>query len=315
MIYNKLTNSNVIVGYISAIVAAILFGSVSTIAKPMLSTVDPIILSSIIYLIAGFSFTPIASKTRSKITRRCYYLIFASAVIGATLAPVMFFLGLKLSTATDTALLANGETVFSILFALLIFKERLKPIGYVAVTLILFGVFLVTTNLDLDNTVFRLNIGNVFVLASTILWGFDNNICRIITRQLDVSKLIQLKALIGGSFLLATIIILDIPFDVQSKQVIPIAVLGIFGFAISLYLYLHSMKRIGVVKASSLLSLSAVFGPLFAILFLHELLSIHQLIAIMIMIYGVHLMYSHEQKDEIMPNETSESKNNKKYMG
>ena len=300
MIDRKMTDSNVVIGYVSAIVAALLFGSVSTIAKPMLSTIDPIILSSMIYLIAGVFFTPVASKTRSKITRRCYSLIITSAVAGAAIAPVMFFLGLKLSSAADTALLANGETVFSILFALLIFKERLTPIGYVAVTLILFGVFLVTSNLDFDSPVFTLNIGNVFVIASTIIWGFDNNICKIIARQVDVSKLIQLKALIGGSILLGTVVILGIPINIQSVQLIPIVVLGVFGFAISLYLYLHSIKRIGVIKASSLLSLSAVFGLVFAILFLHEVLSINQLIAILIMIGGIHLMYSHEKKDEIM---------------
>jgi len=300
LIDRKMTDSNVVIGYVSAIVAALLFGSVSTIAKPMLSTIDPIILSSMIYLIAGVFFTPVASKTRSKITRRCYSLIITSAVAGAAIAPVMFFLGLKLSSAADTALLANGETVFSILFALLIFKERLTPIGYVAVTLILFGVFLVTSNLDFDSLIVTLNIGNVFVIASTIIWGFDNNICKIIARQVDVSKLIQLKALIGGSILLGTVVILGIPINIQSVQLIPIVVLGVFGFAISLYLYLHSIKRIGVIKASSLLSLSAVFGLVFAILFLHEVLSINQLIAILIMIGGIHLMYSHEKKDEIM---------------
>jgi drug/metabolite transporter (DMT)-like permease len=295
-----MVDSKVVIGYVSAIVAALLFGSVSTIAKPMLSTIEPIILSSIIYIIAGVFFTPVASKTRSKITRRYYFLIITSAVAGAAIAPVMFFLGLKLSSAADTALLANGETVFSILFALLIFKERLTPIGYVAVSLILFGVFLVTSNLDFDSLIFTLNIGNVFVIASTIIWGFDNNICKIIARQVDVSKLIQLKALIGGSILLGTVVILGIPINIQSVQLIPIVVLGVFGFAISLYLYLHSIKRIGVIKASSLLSLSAVFGLVFAILFLHEVLSINQLIAILIMIGGIHLMYSHEKKDEIM---------------
>jgi drug/metabolite transporter (DMT)-like permease len=300
LIDRKMRDSNVIIGYVSAIAAAIFFGSVSTIAKPMLSTIDPIVLSSIIYLIAGAFFTPVASKKRSKITRKYYSLIVISAVAGATLAPVMFFLGLKLSTASDTALLANGETVFSILFALLIFKERLRPVGYIAVILILFGVFLVTTNLDFNSFTFRLNIGNVFVIASTIIWGFDNNICKIIARRVDVSKLIQLKALIGGSILLGTVLILEIPINIQSEQLIAIVVLGVFGFAISLYLYLHSIKRIGVVKASSLLSLSAVFGLVFAILFLHEVISIQQLIAILIMIYGIHLMYSHEQKDEIM---------------
>lgn len=299
MTESKLTNSNVIIGYLSAIVAAVLFGSVSTLAKPMLSTINPIVLSSIIYLIAGLFFTPSASRARSKITKY-YGLILTSAIAGATIAPIIFFVGLKLSTAADTALLANGETVFSILFALLIFKERLSRVGYIAVTLILGGVFLVTTNLDFNSSIFKLNIGNVFVIASTIIWGLDNNICKIIVRRVDVSKLIQLKALIGGSILLGTVFILGIPFNIQREQLLPVIFLGVFGFAISLYLYLHSIKRIGVVKASSLLSLSAVFGLVFAIIFLHELISINQIIAISIMICGIHLMYSHEKKDQII---------------
>ena len=300
MIFSNFTNSNIIIGYLSAIVAAMLFGSVSTLAKPLLSTVDPIILSSIIYLTAGLFFTPSAAKTSSKITTKYFFLILTSAVFGAVIAPIVFFLGLKMSTAADTALLANGETVFSILFALLIFRERLKPIGYIAVTLILMGVFLVTTNLDFNSSIFSLNLGNLLVILSTIIWGFDNNICKIIAKQIHVSRLIQLKALIGGSILLATVIILGIPFNIQSEQILPIILLGVFGFAISLYLYLHSIKRIGVIKASSLLSLSAVFGLVFALIFLHELISINQIIAISVMIFGIHLMYIYEKKDEII---------------
>lgn len=300
MIFSNFTNSNIIIGYLSAIVAAMLFGSVSTLAKPLLSTVDPIILSSIIYLTAGLFFTPSAGRTRSKITTKYFFLILTSAVSGAVIAPIVFFLGLKMSTAADTALLANGETVFSILFALLIFRERLKPIGYIAVTLILIGVFLVTTNLDFNSSIFSLNLGNVLVILSTIIWGFDNNICKIIAKQIHVSRLIQLKALIGGSILLGTVIISGIPFNIQSEQILPIILLGVFGFAISLYLYLHSIKRIGVIKASSLLSLSAVFGLVFALIFLHELISINQVIAISVMIFGIHLMYIYEKKDEII---------------
>ena len=301
--YSSFVNSNIIVGYISAIAAAVLFGCVSTIGKPILSTVDPLVLSSIIYLTAGLFFTPSAariSSKSSKITKKYFFLIIVSAITGAAIAPIFFFQGLKMSTAADTALLANGETVFSILFALLIFRERLRLVGYIAVTLILVGVFLVTTNLDFNSSIFSLNIGNVLVILSTVIWGFDNNICKIIARQIHVSKLIQLKALIGGTILMGTVVISGIPFNIHSEQLIPIILLGVFGFAISLYLYLHSIKRIGVIKASSLLSLSAVFGLIFAIIFLHESIGINQVIAISVMIFGIHLMYTYEKKDELI---------------
>lgn len=300
MNYSSFMNSNIIIGYASAIVAAILFGCVSTIGKPIVSTADPLLLSSIIYLTAGLFFTPSAARTSSRITRKSFFLIIVSAISGAAIAPIVFFQGLKMSTAADTALLANGETVFSILFALLIFRERLKPVGYIAVTLILSGVFLVTTNLDFNRSIFSLNIGNVLVILATCIWGFDNNICKVIVRQIHISKLIQLKALIGGTILIGTVLILGIPFNIHSEQLISIILLGVFGFAISLYLYLHSIKRIGVIKASSLLSLSAVFGLIFAIIFLRESINVNQIIAISVMIFGIHLMYTYEKKNEII---------------
>jgi drug/metabolite transporter (DMT)-like permease len=76
--------------------------------------------------------------------------------------------------------------------------------------------------------------------------------------------------------------------------VIPILLVGVLGFAISLYLYLHGIRRIGVVKASSLLSLSAVFGLFFAMVLLHEHIGIYQLIAVIIMVTGVYFMYKNE---------------------
>lgn len=181
------------------------------------------------YLIAGFTFTPHAQQTRfTKITKRYYFLILTSAILGATIAPVMFFLGLEQTTAADTSLLANGETVFSILFALVIFKERLKPIGYLAVALILFGA----TNLEFNDSILKLDSGNLLVIGSTILWGLDNNIGKIITRQIDVSRLIQLKALIGGFILLLSIVVFGVPFSIQPTQIVSIIILGVFGFAI-----------------------------------------------------------------------------------
>jgi drug/metabolite transporter (DMT)-like permease len=265
--------SKIVIGYGSAILAAGLFGSVSTLAKPVLSTVNPIVLSSLVYLIAGFTFTPLAQQTGfTKLTKRYYFLILTSAILGATIAPVMFSLRLERTTAADTSLLVNGETVFSILFALVIFKERMKPIGYLAVALILFGVFIVTTNLEFNNSILRLESGNLLVIGSTILWGLDNNIGKIITPQIDVSRLIQLNTLIGGFILLLTLLI-GVPFSIQTTQIISIIILGVFGFAISLFLYLHSIKRIGVVKASSILSLSAVFGLALTGVFLNEAIS------------------------------------------
>ncbi len=286
---------SILIGYICAILAAALFGSVSTISKPVLSTVNAVLLSSLVYLISGLTFTPIARGSKGKkAPKKYYYLIIITAIIGAVIAPTIFFIGLEQTTAADTALLSNGETVFSILFAILLFKEKLGSVEYVGISLVLIGVFLVTTNLQGDTALVKFNSGDILVIAATALWGLDNNISKIITRHIQVSRLVQLKSLIGGSISLLLVFLIGIPINIQHGQIIPIILLGVFGFAISLYLYLHGIKRIGVVKTSTLLSLSAVFGLIFAAIFLLEPIGIYQVIAVAVMLIGVYLMYRNE---------------------
>jgi drug/metabolite transporter (DMT)-like permease len=289
----------VVFGYSSVIVAAALFGSVPTVAKPVLTNITPILLSSLVYLVSGATFTPLAYRTKKKTVHRKYYvLVIMLGIIGAAIAPVLFFQGLKQTTAGDTSLLANGETVFSILFALLIFGEKLRTKVYLAIILILVGLFIVTTNLKFDSTILNFNSGNILVIGATVLWGLDNNISKIITRHIEVTRVVQLKSLIGGGILLIVFLASGLPLTIQQNQIIPIIIVGVLGIAFSLFLYLQAIKRIGVAKSSSILSLSAVFGLAFAAIFLAEQISYYQLIAVVVMFAGVYMMYKSEETTE-----------------
>jgi drug/metabolite transporter (DMT)-like permease len=166
-------------GLTAALIAAALFGSVSTIAKPVLATVDPFLLSSLVYLISAMLFsamiavrnyTAAASSqltTESSFSKRRYYLIvLITSIIGATIAPAIFFFGLRQTTASDTALLANGETIFSIMLAILFFKEKLRMFGYLAALMVLAGLVVVTTNLQFHGSLLKMNSGNLFILGA-----------------------------------------------------------------------------------------------------------------------------------------------------
>ena len=110
--------------------------------------------------------------------------------------------------------------------------------------MVLAGLIVITTNLQFHGSLLEMNLGNFFVLGVTILWGFDNNICRIITTRIRTIKLVQLKSLIGGTVLLTiTIFVLHItPLTLMVKQLPQIVLLGSAGFGASLYFFLISMK-------------------------------------------------------------------------
>ncbi len=87
-----------VIGYISAIIAALLFGCVSTVAKPIVSTLNPLMLASLVYLISGLAITPVV-KSKVSLSKKDYSLLFVTSISGAAIAPAMFFSGLKLTTA------------------------------------------------------------------------------------------------------------------------------------------------------------------------------------------------------------------------
>jgi hypothetical protein len=84
---------------------------------------------------------------------------------------------------------------------------------------------------------------------------------------MNIARLVQLKSVFGGSILLVfTAFVLHVPLDVSITQLPQIIVLGAVGFGTSLYFFLISMKRIGIVKSVLVLSFSSVFGAYFRII-------------------------------------------------
>ena len=118
----KLKNEHI--GYLSAIIAAILFGSVSTITKPVLEDLNAFSVSSLIYIIAGLSLVPFLTlsftntspttnpNSNNKIlepvstlnkerkwtnkNRKNYSLLLLTSLSGAVIAPILFFYGLSI---------------------------------------------------------------------------------------------------------------------------------------------------------------------------------------------------------------------------
>jgi drug/metabolite transporter (DMT)-like permease len=283
-------------GYIFAILAAIMFGSVSTLAKPLVSTVNPLLLSSIIYLIAAATLTPLAQKQSFPAGKKNYLLILTISLCGATIAPSLFFVGLTHASASDAALITNGEVFFSVLLAIAFFKERLGKIGYFATALILAGMIIVTTDLNFSNfTLQQIHYQDMLLILSMLFWGIDNNLSRILAQKINVAKIAQIKSGIGGTILFGIAVFgFGVPINIGSSQILPILVLGVVGFAASLYFFMQSLKQINTVRTVLIFSMSSVFGLVAASVFLQEQISWYQIMAAGIMIFGIYLMNRNE---------------------
>lgn len=294
-------------GYLAAFISAALVGSIFPIAKPILATqIQPLTLSSMTYLIAGFFMLPITligkrnKKEKESLKKDDYAILLVIGLLGGGIAPFLFFEGLKRTTASDASVLEGGELLFTVIIALLFFKEKLTKIGYFGMAITIIGIILISlsSNINSPNNWynFNLNFGNILIIFSTLCWGLDNNISKIISKRIaNTAKIVLVKSLIGGTLLLIVSFYLGYKLNIEINQIPYLLILGIGGFGLSLFFFIESLRIIGTLKTIVIFSSSTIFGLILSFFILNEKIGLMQLVATTLVILGLYYV----NKDEL----------------
>ena len=284
-----------LIGYLSVLFAAVLFGSVFSLAKVPLATIDPLALTAVVYTISGLALIPFAKGSFTFERRDDYVYILIVTIFGGVLAPTLLMYGLQQTAASTAAILTNGEIVFTIALSSIFFGE--KPhgrIGLFAVLLVVIGLIIATTeDLRALETIIQFNMGNVLILASMFMWAVDNNVSRRLTSRASPAKIAMVKSLFGGLVLIAVAFALgkgSIITGIGFEMWILIVGMSIAGFGGALLLFLEGIKRIGTVRTMSMFSLTPIFGIVIAALTLGESISVFQGIATGLIVVGIILI-------------------------
>lgn len=284
-----------LIGYLSVLFAAVLFGSVFSLAKVPLATIDPLALTAVVYTISGLALIPFAKRSFTFERRDDYVSILIVTIFGGVLAPTLLMYGLQQTAASTAAILTNGEIVFTIALSSIFFGE--KPhgrIGLFAVLLVVIGLIIATTeDLRALETIVQLNAGNIMILGSMFMWAIDNNVSRRLTSRASPAKIAMVKSLFGGLVLIAVAFALgkgSIITGIGFEMWILIVGMSIAGFGGALLLFLEGIKRIGTVRTMSMFSLTPIFGIVIAALTLGESISVFQGIATGLIVVGIILI-------------------------
>jgi drug/metabolite transporter (DMT)-like permease len=287
-----------LIGYLAVLFAALLFGSVFSLAKVPLATIDPLALTAVVYTISGLSLIPFAKGSFAFERRDDYFYVLIVTIFGGVLAPVLLMYGLEETAASTAAILTNGEIVFTIALSSIFFGE--KPhgrVGLFAVILVVIGLFIATTeDLKALESIVQLKTGNIMILAAMFMWAIDNNVSRRLTSRASPAKIAMVKSLAGGLVLIAIALALgkgSIIVGIKYDMWILIVGMSIAGFGGALLLFLEGIKRIGTVRTMSMFSLTPVFGLVIAALALGESITVFQGIATGLIILGIILIGRH----------------------
>ena len=286
-------------GYVYAILGAVCGGSVTVLAKFLLEDNGPVVVTGLPFLLSGFILLPYQPRKRPERASYGYLLFFG--ILGACVAPLMYVTGLGQTTAVNGALLANGEVLFTVLLAYFFFGERLGKTQAVRGLLIVAGLVVVSTNLDLTNLGFFKGLeGNLLVLGSTVVWGVENNLIARATKRFDTSVLSKFRNLIGGGVLTAIVFVAGLPVGFTSSEALAVVLLAL-AISCGTYLFIAATKRLGAIKMLLVWSSSTVFGATFAIAFLGEEITVAQIVGGAMVLLGVYLVRRGEPLPEALP--------------
>jgi drug/metabolite transporter (DMT)-like permease len=294
-------------GYVGVATAATLFGISATLNKIVLSDVHPLIVAGLIYLIAGVTlfavrYSPLnkkillllktPTKTEKIFSKKDYRILMFVIIFGALIAPSLFMYGLNETTAVNTSLLLNTESLFTVFIAIVFLGERVMKKDYAGMILIITGTIFVTTSaefqkLELTKGVF----GSMLVIAACLFWGLDNNLSRFLSKKQDLILVTALKCFIGGSILLIISLLMGITFNVPLIAFPYLFTVGAFSIGFSILLFLFALREIGAMKTGVIFSTSSLIGALFAFVILNESFTVVQMLAGVVMLCGVYLLY------------------------
>ena len=299
----KASRETTLPGVSFAILAAVLFGASTPFAKILLDKTEPVLLAGLLYLGSGVGlaiWSGLRSQSRrdsveAKLKRSDVPWLAGAIIAGGIIGPVLLMVGLAVTPASSASLLLNLEGVFTAFLAWFVFKEnfdRRIALGMAAITC--GGMFLSWAG--------RLEIGALWgtlaISGACLAWAIDNNLTRKVSAG-DPVQIAAAKGLVAGSINL-TIAFVAGASAPALRTVTLAALVGFFGYGVSLTLFVLALRHIGTARTGAYFSLAPFVGALISLLILHDSLTYQLVIAAALMGVGVwlHLTERHEHKHE-----------------
>jgi drug/metabolite transporter (DMT)-like permease len=297
------------------LLAAVLFGVSTPLAKTLLGAVRPVALAGLLYLgvFLGLTIfkwllsatTPNRSKRRrspregtapidahmaglreAALEKKDLPWLAGAILAGGILGPICLMAGLARISGFSASLLLNFEGAATAVIAVLLFGENAGRRVWLALAFMTSaGVFLSWNpgGGPLSPS------GPVLILLAMICWGMDNNLTGRISDK-DPAQIARIKGLVAGIVSTAAAFLLGQGLKPGRAALYGLAI-GAVGYGLSLVLYVRALKGLGAFRTGLFFSLGPFAGALFSLVLLKDRLRWPMAAAAALMAVAVALMF------------------------
>jgi drug/metabolite transporter (DMT)-like permease len=283
-----------------ALLSAALFGASTPLAKALLGDVSPWMLAGLLYLGAGLGLAVIHLARRAlgidapeAPLRRADMPWLAVVVLsGGILGPLLLMLGLSRTPASSASLLLNLEGLFTLGIAWTVFRENVDVRIGLGAAAILVGALVLSWHGGPGG----LGGGALAIVGACLCWGIDNNLTRKLSSA-DPLQIAMVKGLAAGTVnvILASLQGASWP---ATSVTLAAAVVGLFGYGISLTCFVLALRHLGSARTGAYFSVAPFIGAALSVVMFGEPITVQLLVAAALMGVGLylHLVEHHEHE-------------------
>ncbi len=286
-------------GVILAIAAAIVSGMAIPANKFFEVNLDPAVFTAVRAVIIGIVFFFIASYQAKKQNRHFrsvpWRYLLAIAIIGGAAAFLLYFTGLKLTTAGRAAFLYHSVlTISTVLFAAAFLNERINRKMAIALLIMLAGVVtLYVSQVPQSQLWSDPSLGDTLVIAASVLWGAEYVISKSAIGLGETNFVISFARMFFGGLVLFGFVVISGNLG-QLLSLTLQAWINIFASTLLLFadvlFWYWSIMYINVSKATMLLLIAPVISLLGGILWLGEPAPLMQIAGSLIILAGAYFV-------------------------
>lgn len=293
-----------------------LFGASTPVAKLLLGDgIAPQLLAGLFYLGSGLGLAAVLALRRlagrrnqeTPLRRADLPRLGIAVLLGGTLAPALLLLGLARTSAAAAALLLNLEGVATMVIAWVAFHENVDRrllLGALAITA---GAVLLSSGGARGAAIGSAGFGSLLIAGACLSWGIDNNVTRGLSGA-DPLQITMIKGLVAGT--VNVVLAMSSGAKLPDPAVLLLsALVGFFGYGISLTLFVRALRYLGAARTSAYFSTAPFIGAVLALAAFSESLTVTIVVAGALMAAGVYLhlseSHSHEHVHGVMEHEHS----------
>lgn len=261
-------------GEIGLIIVAIIWGSGFVATQMGLeSGLTPFQLMTIRFFIGSFLINLIFFKKMRNINKKDLY---AGCVIGIFLfsAFTLQTFGLKYTTSSKSAFITAANVVIVPFIGYLIYKRKLDKIGIISSIVALVGIGVISLGKN-----FSIGLGDSLTFLCAIAFAMHIFFTGELTKKYDPIVLtgIQMSVAFVLSFIVQ-ILIGELDVIVTKSSVISLIYLGVFNTTLCFLIQTICQTKVNENKTAILLSTEAVFGMIFSIIIVNEVITVKMVI-------------------------------------